>query len=96
VILSSMRNHPLPLFLMQQEEDLKKIDTKIYYTITLYNHDNHARRRVLFSKKQQTETYSAIYSVVMDFSPTEKLCDHRICQKSFHIGKKKLMISQMF
>jgi len=93
VILSSMRNHPLPLVLMQQEEDLRKIDTKIYYTITLYNH---ARRRVLFSKKQQTETYSAIYSVMMDYSPTEKLCDHRICQKSFHTEKKKLMILQMF
>ena len=93
MILSSMRNHPLSLILMKQEEDLRKIDTKIYYTVTLYNH---ARRRVLFSKKQQTETYSANYSVGIDYSQIEKLCDHRICQKSFHTGKKKLMISQMF
>ncbi len=93
MILSSMRNHPLPPIPIQQEEDLRKIDTKIYYTVTLYNH---ARRRVLFPKRQQLETYSAIYSVVMDYSLTEKLCDHHICQKSFHTEKKKSMISQMF
>jgi hypothetical protein len=45
----SMRNHPLPLFRVQQRRNLKKIDTKIYYTITLYDP---ARRHVLFLKNQ--------------------------------------------
>jgi hypothetical protein len=45
----SMRNHPLPLSLIQQEENIKKIDTKIYYTATPYNP---TRRRILFPKNQ--------------------------------------------
>jgi hypothetical protein len=54
----SMRNHPLPRSPTQQEKNLTKIHTKIYYTVSLYNL---ARRRVLFLKKQSIETSSAIY-----------------------------------